>query len=192
VMEDDLFVRLAHVLDPYHTGSSGLYERAKRAIDPEAGKDEGDCRARAARRRRFLESVMVGDAIPDHGGYPGLEDRWNQPPTERIALPFPKVGVERLTEKIVRGISYIEGGMFVEPPYQIDVFALNPEGASPIREAIDRFGTEYARGPGIQVRRAVAADDGKSALFEIEFFQQFKTHASVIVDEAVGARPKIQ
>lgn len=109
VMEDDLFVLLAHALDPYHPGSAGLYDRAKRAIDPEAGKDERDRQARASRQRRFLQSVLVGEAIPDHGVYPGLEDRWNQPPDERMAILFPKIGVERLTEKIVRGISFVEG-----------------------------------------------------------------------------------
>ena len=61
VMEDDLFVLLAHALDPYHPGSAGLYDRAKRAIDPEAGKDERDRQARASRQRRFLQSVLVGE-----------------------------------------------------------------------------------------------------------------------------------
>ena len=155
VMEDDLFVILGHVLDPCHPGSAGLYERASRAIDPEAGKDERDRRARAARRKRFLEQVWVGDAIPDHGIYPGLGDRWDQPHNDRMAIPFPKKGLEQITEKIVRGISYIEDGLFIEPPYKTDVFVLNEEGSAPIRQVLERFGTEYARGPGIIVRRAV-------------------------------------
>jgi hypothetical protein len=108
-----------------------------------------------------------------------LEDRWNQPHNERVAILFPKEGVEWLTKKIVRGISYLEGGFFVEPPYQIEVFVLNEGGAAPIRKAIKQFGKEYARGAGIVVRRVVAAYDSKAALFEIEFFQQFKTYASV-------------
>ena len=33
----------------------------------------------------------------------------------------------------------------------------------------------YAREPGIVVRRAVAAEDGVSSLFAIEFWKQFKT-----------------
>ena len=79
-----------------------------------------------------------------------------------------------MTEKIVRGISCIEGGMFVEPPYKIGVFVLDPEAATSIREMIKRFGTEYARGPVIIIRRAVATDDGRSAFFEIEFFSNLK------------------
>jgi hypothetical protein len=102
IMEEDLLIRIAHVLDPTHPASEGLYERAKRAIDPTAARDEGDRNARAARRKRFLESVMIGDAIPDHGVYPGLGDRWNQPVSDRMAITVPKLSLERLTEKIVR------------------------------------------------------------------------------------------
>lgn len=178
-MEDDLFVVLGHVLDINHPGSKGLYERAKRAIDPQAAKNDGDRQARTARRGRFLRSTMVGDAIPDDGVYPGLGDRWNQPPSERIALPFPKVGITRITEKIVRGITYIEGnGAYVELPLVVDVFVVEEKGAAPTRRMIERFGMEYARGPGISVKRAIA-EDGQSALFEIEFFQQFKSYASI-------------
>ncbi len=142
VMENDLFVRLGHVLDPYHPGSSGLYDRARRAIDPDAATHEGDRRARAAARKRFLEHVLVGEAIPDHGVYPGLDDRWNQPTDDRMAILFPKRGVERISEKIVRGISYIEGRKFIEPPYKIQVFVLTSEGAAPIREMVGQFGNE--------------------------------------------------
>jgi hypothetical protein len=189
-MEEDLLIRIAHVLDPTHPASEGLYERAKRAIDPTAARDEGDRRARAARRERFLESVMIGDAIPDHGVYPGLGDRWKQPVTDRMAITVPKLSLQRLTEKIVRGIFYIEEGeAFIEPPYEIEFFALESAGAAIVRSAIDNFGKEYAREPGIVVRRAIA-DDGKSALFEIEFFQQFKAHASVMVREAFDTEEK--
>ena len=126
--------------------------------------------------------MLMGEAIPDHGVYPGLGDRFDQDPSERIALHFPKLSVERITRKIVRGLTFIEGGQFILPPLTIDVFVLDMDGASPLREALDRFGKEHVRGPGITVRRAVA-DDSQSAVFEIEFFQQFKTHAVVLVNE---------
>jgi hypothetical protein len=97
-----------------------------------------------------------------------------------MAVLFPKVGVERITEKIVRGITFIEGSMLIEPSHKIDVFVLNDEGAAPIRESIERYGTEYARGPGIVVRRAAAHDDPRCAVFEIELFQQFRSYAGVL------------
>jgi len=57
---------------------------------------------------------------------------------------------------------------------------LDPSIGNPVREAIDKFGTTYAREPGVAVRRAVAPEDGMSSMFEIEFWGQFKTYAFVI------------
>jgi hypothetical protein len=37
----------------------------------------------------------------------------------------------------------------------------------------------YAREPGLVVRRAVAPEDGISAVFAITLWQRFKTYASV-------------
>jgi len=76
MMEDRLLIQLAHALDPDHPGSAGIYDKGKRAITPEAGKDERDQGARAAQRARFLKNVRVGDSIPTYGVYPGLHDRW--------------------------------------------------------------------------------------------------------------------
>jgi hypothetical protein len=182
-MEYDLLVRLGHVLDPHHRASSGLYDRARRAIDPSAARDDKDRRMREAARERFLNELWVGDEIPDHGHYPLLGDRFDQPDHEKIAVPFPKVGIERITEKIVRGITYIEDNAFIEPPYQVQVYVLTEEGAAPIQEILKR-GTEHARGEGIVVKRIVAADDPRSSFFELHFWQQFYSHASVTIPEA--------
>ena len=46
IIENDLFVRLAPTLDPALPGSSGLYERARRAIDPASAKNKNESRAR--------------------------------------------------------------------------------------------------------------------------------------------------
>jgi hypothetical protein len=58
-------------------------------------------------------------------------------------------------------------------------FALPEDGIAPGKEALDRWATVYAREPRIVVRRAVAHEDRISSLFEITFWKQFKTYASV-------------
>jgi hypothetical protein len=45
--------------------------------------------------------------------------------------------------------------------------------------ACNRVAEGYAREPGIVVRRTVTPEDGMSSLFEVEFWHQFKTYASV-------------
>lgn len=159
--------------------SRSVVQKVLRSLNPTKGKNERDRNVRASLRRRVLAEVLVGDAIPKTGVYPGLGKRWEGPSEQDAAVLVPAESFSRLTEKIVRGIFYLEERKFIEPPYHIEVFPLDPSVASPIRQMIDRFGTEYAREPGIVVRRALAPDDGVSSIFEIEFWQQFKTHAFV-------------
>jgi hypothetical protein len=147
---------------------------------PEAAKNERDRNIRAGLRKRVLSEVLEGDAIPNAGIFPGLGDRWKRPREEQTAVLIPAEFFPRLTEKIVRGIFYVEDGKFIEPPYKVDFFAVDDANARELRETLDRFGQTYAREPGVVVRRAVAAEDGISSLFEIEFWKQFKTYAVIV------------
>ena len=77
----------------------------------------------------------------------------------------------------------MEDGRYIELPHRVHFFALDDEGAQPVRKAVEATGVTLAREPGIIVRRAVAPEDGVSALYEIEFWKQFKTHAAVFYDD---------
>jgi hypothetical protein len=102
-----------------------------------------------------------------------------------MALTIPAESFRRITEKIVRGITYLEGHRYIEPPRRVDFFALDDEGAKPLRELIETAGITHAREPGIVVKRVIAPEDGVSALYEIEFWKQFKTHAAVLDHDPV-------
>jgi hypothetical protein len=54
---------------------------------------------------------------------------------------------------------------------------------------IDRFGKTHARPPGLVVRRAVVPEDGVSSLFEITFWGQFTSYATVL-DPVRGTAPE--
>ena len=58
---------------------------------------------------------LQGEQIPDHGVFPGLGERWADIPGERTAILIPTQSFERITEKIVRGIYYIEDGIYIAP-----------------------------------------------------------------------------
>lgn len=174
-------------LDPHAPASKGIVQKALRSLDPTKGKDERDRNARASLRRRVLAEALVGSAIPRTGVYPGMGKRSAGPPEQDVAVLVPAESFRRLTDKIVRGIFYLDDRKFIEPPYQIEFVPLDPLVSGPIRSLIDRFGTQYAREPGIIVRRAVAPEDGVSSIFEIEFWQQFKTYAFV-TREKTGKR----
>lgn len=180
IIENEFFVRVALCLDPNAPASRSIVQKALRAMKPEAAKSESDRRARVALAQRIGSELMQGSQIPPYGVYPSLGEKWGRSPERRVGLMIPQESFRRITEKIVRGITYLEGNRFIEPPHRVHFFALDDEGARPVRELVDLGGVTLAREPGIIVRRAVAPEDGISALYEIEYWKQFKTHAAVL------------
>ncbi|MBT9539928.1 hypothetical protein [Thiobacillus sp.] len=153
-------------------------------MNPKYASTPADKRAREALGRRVSSELLQGDQIPNEGIFPALGERWGRQRGSGIALVIPAESFRRITEKIVRGLTYLEQKEFIEPPHEIQFFALDDEGAKPIREVLANAGSTLAREPGIVVRRAVAPEDGVSAIYEIEFWQQFKTYATVLADDA--------
>jgi hypothetical protein len=83
-----------------------------------------------------------------------------------------------MTEKIVRGLVYREDGRFIEAPYKIATYLDGP-GAQVAKEMIGKAGKLYKREPGLEIIRAIVDSDQHSAIYEITFWQQFKTYAMV-------------
>jgi hypothetical protein len=181
-LEQDFMLKVGLCLDPYDPASASIVQKALRSLKPAEARSPRDAEHRRRKRQKILAGALKGDRIPDHGHYPRLEDRWKDIPGERVAILIPKEYFDRMTEKIVRGIFYLEEKKFIEPPHKIEFFALMDEDAGFIEQMLDRFGSVYAREPGIIVRRAVAPDDGISSLFAMEFWKQFKTYASVTTE----------
>jgi hypothetical protein len=182
-VEKEFFVRIALCLDPNDPGFKGMAAKALRSMDPRQGKNPGDRRARARLAEKIKSELMIGEAIPSVGTYPSLGERWGRPRGAGIALSIPADFFRRITEKIVRGITYLESNRFIEPPHRVEFFALDNSGAATMHQVLEAYGQELAREPGIVIRRAVTPEDGVSALYEIEFWKQFKTYASVMPDE---------
>lgn len=107
---------------------------------------------------------------------PGLGERWGRPVEEQLAIKIPEESLPAMTKKLVRGIVYREDHAFIEPPYEIEFFLVEDGGAKECKELLDRYGEVYKRDPGLEIRRAVL--DGGD-VYEITFWQQFKTYATV-------------
>jgi hypothetical protein len=189
-LEQDFLVKVGLCLDPHDPASKSIVEKSLRSLKASAGRNPRDAQHRLNKGRKILAEALQGDQIPDHGVYPGLHDRWSALGEKPVAILLPVESFKRMTEKIVRGIYYIEDGIFIEPPYEIDFYALPEDGIAAWKDALDRFGSVYAREPGIVVRRAVAHEDGISSLFEITFWRQFKTYALVGLSDDAQQPPK--
>jgi hypothetical protein len=178
-IEEDFLRRVGLCLDPHDPASRSIVQKALRSMKPAEAKNERDGAVRGALRQRVLSEALEGAAIPQSGTFPGMGEKWGRSREDQVAILIPAASFRRITEKIVRGIFYVEDQKYIEPPYAIDFFALDPQTGNSFREVIDRFGAAYAREPGIAVRRADTPEDGLSSVFEIEFWRQFKTYATV-------------
>jgi|SRR5579859_4823357 len=177
-LEGDLLTRLGLCLDPHAADTASIAKKALRSLKPEHGKSGRDRDARTARAKRLGSQFLDGPRIPRSAVYPGFGERWGRPATEGLGVPIPVDSLRRFTEKIVRGIYYLEDGKFIEPPQTIQFYALTEEGAEPVKTLLVRHGKECAREPGIVVRRAVPDDDLTIEVFEITIWQQFKMYAT--------------
>jgi len=129
---------------------------------------------------RYFGQLLQGHEIIPTAFYPNFEEKWGRPPEQQLGVPIPKKGVDRLFEKIVRGIAFLEDGRFIEPPYCIDLYPLREEQSAPFADPLNRFGKVYSRPPGILVRRALSAEDSVSAIYEVVIWGMFKTYATVL------------
>jgi len=150
-----------------------------RSLKASAGRDERDAAMRAARGKKIMGEMLRGEKIPPESVLPGMGNRWNVPVEEQVGVLVPADGLKAITEKLVRGLVYREDKALIEPPYKIDFFVVGEDGAKECVALLDRFGKVHAREPGIVIRRAVVEGDKSTALFEINFWQQFKTYATV-------------
>ena len=178
-IEQDLLLRIGFCIDPQAPGTSGIVSKVLRSINPQYAKNEKDARHRAAKREQLIQQLRKGNDFPCTAVYPNLEEKWGRPPEQQNIVTFPVRSVQRLSEKIVRGIFYIEDGKFIESPYVIETFAIRDERALQANSVLDKFGQLYAREPGIVVYRALSQEDAMSSIFKIEIWQQFKMYASV-------------
>lgn len=183
-IEKEFLVRISLCLDPNDPASRSIAEKGLRSMDPRRARTQSDRQARERLARKINSELMEGEAIPTAGVYPALGERWGRDRSKGMAISIPAQFFRRITEKIVRGITFVETDRFIEPPHQIAFFALDDVGAEPIRQVLLAHGEVLAREPGITIRRCIAREDGVSGLYEIEFWRQFKAYASVLPDEA--------
>jgi hypothetical protein len=145
-------------------------------MTPAAASNERERAHRSAHRKQIFDEALTGDAIPRYAAYPGLGEKWLQ----QDALPIRVDFFRQITEKIVRGFTYVQDQKFIEPPYRVTF--MPPSTLGDIEDMLDQSGETYARAPGIVIRRVVAQDDGISSLHQIELWGQLKMYAWVTRD----------
>lgn len=185
-LEDDLFIRLAMCINPTMAQAAGIAEKALRALNPRSAKNAKDAAHRYKRALKFkrllkpVAEVPQGSVLPTFPGEP-------ESPDARYGIRIPSASLQALVEKISRGIFFIEDKQYIEPPYEITHYVLPGTAPADVIDILERYGTVYAREPGIVVTRAVADEDRITAMFSIEIWGQFRMFS--VVDKAAAPQP---
>ena len=171
---------IALTLDPNAREAAGIPQKVLRSLKPDLARDEADAHARMETAKRVTGSIYRRPFAPENV-YPTAGAAAARNATGSIPLLIPVELFEKVTEKIVRGITYVQTGKFIEPPLSVKFFPDGPDKeGSEFVQAIRLHGTALDRGPGIMINFVIAPEDGVSGLFEILFWGgQFKTYAAV-------------
>ena len=180
-IESKFLSLIALTLDPKAREAQGISQKVFRSLNAESARDEADALARTAAAMRVTTHIYRGP-VTDESVYPTAGGKAARAGSEPIPLLIPAEYFSRITEKVVRGITYIASGRFIEPPHKVRFYALRDDDTNVLKLVLDQHGTTLARGPGIVIRTAVTLEDGVSGLFEIQFWGQLKTYAAVTAD----------
>lgn len=71
-IEEDLLIRIGLCLPSEDEETQSISNKARRAIDPEAGGSKRDRRARKALRKLIRHELIKADNVPEESIYPGL------------------------------------------------------------------------------------------------------------------------
>lgn len=182
-VESRFIALIALTLDPKVRETSGIPQKVLRSLKPEFARNEVDALARTAAAKRVTKSIYRG-TFETENVYPTAGSEAARAGPDPIPFLIPAELFEKVTEKIVRGIMYVEAKRFIEPPLRVQFF---PDSAhmpsSEFLQVIQTHGKTLERQPGIQINHVTTPEDGVSGLFEIIFWGgQIKTYASVGAD----------
>jgi hypothetical protein len=175
-----LLVRLGLCIPPEAAASAGIAKKVLRSLDPSAAKTDKDRKARAADRARVIRELIPFRKPPEEGVLPGLQPEFGTIYPDFAGVLIPSGSLERLGEKVARGITFIRHGTLLGPEYTIRVYVAHDDKVAELRELLQTRGQLFERGPGISVFRAELDVDPLTALYRMEIWSRIPLYAAVL------------
>jgi hypothetical protein len=190
-LEQDLLIRFGLCLDPHDTAAKGIVDKALRSIKPEYGRDAKDRKARLKKQKEILGEMRRFPELPNRGIFPNFGPAHHPGPDGYYGVQLDKKKIERLTEKIVRGVAFVQDEIFIDENYDLAIYFLEDSGAELVVEMIAQYGVQLHRGPGLIVKRAVIPEDPRAGLYAIEIWQRAKMYAAITPKEPESEQVKV-
>jgi hypothetical protein len=179
-IEDELLIKFGLCIDPHNPRAAGITHKALRALKPIYAKNPKDAKLREDKLKKIFGEAKYGKDVPEKGIYPNFEFKGTNE-SDKVGLLIRKSYLKKFTEKIVKGIIYLEDKKYVEDPYYIQFYVHNRESIQYLLEKIHPGPWDlFARGPGMGVLRAVAVEDNMSGIYLIDIWGQLYLVAMVL------------
>lgn len=178
-VEEELLTKLGLALDPRETRSSGIPDKVLGSLNPLNGKNERDRILRKKKREKVLKNIQFSTMLPENGILPNFGPL---PNLEYKVYPSVFIDPNDLTkfaEKIVRGIVYIADKSFIGEEYEIQVYVLDDNKATVIRNLVNENGEIFSREPGFRVTRSLVENDAVGGIYFIEIWGRLRFYVLV-------------
>lgn len=150
-LEGEVLPFFAGFVDPKNEDARGLWHKARRSIDPAAGRDTRDARSRSASRAEFMSRLVKFGEFPAEHALPGSVANWSSGST--LGMLVAAKPLDDLVQKWVRGVHFKIEGRRLSYATTIDVFhALRTDD---VLRDFDAHIERYEPRPGIVVERLV-------------------------------------
>lgn len=191
-IEEDLLIRLICCMSPDDLRVSGIPANVFRSVDPEAASSEKEKRIRQLKREKILREMRTVDTPPPYGVLPGFGPVAGVSYEKGCTLVnIPTHPLVEFGAKLVRGITHLAEGTFIEPENEIEVFFVHDEDAMPLIQNLRQRATLFQCGPGIEVWRVVDQADN-FVFFEIYIWKKLRFFASVYERGKTGEKSYIK
>lgn len=182
-VEQDLLIRFGLCLDPADPAAKGIVDKALRSIKPEFGRNPRDREQRFKKQKKIFREMLRFRHVPDRGIFPNFGPAHVAGPDGYIGVRLDKNDIEKVAAKIIKGVAFVQDGIFIDENYDLSIYFLEDEGAKPVIEIINQHGVQLHRGAGLVVRRAVIPDDPRAGLYALEIWQRAKVYAAILPKE---------
>ena len=171
-LEERLFIKLAACVDNQALESLGVGNKLLRTLDPSRGRDAKDTSIREKKALSFLASR--------HEPSPETPTACVTPHPSGKVVSVSVPDLDRLGEKIMRGLVFIYLGKLVTSNYQVCSNGLPGVYPGFDSRALSA-GERLERGPGIEVHWARTAEDPVCGLFVIKIFGRYFIRGGIVL-----------
>ena len=165
-IENRLKNQIGLCLDPGDPLGRHIWQSAMRSVNPYMGTTVRDVTHRFQKWESMRRKILSGDEIPEKSLYPGFGITPGIPKKYQGAIRISSDDMIAFTEKVIRGVTFLQNGRLIELPFHIESHAVDASKAAPVEELLQIYGQECGPGPFFSVVRALC-EDGTTSIFRM-------------------------